>query len=158
VVNVLDDYFMPEDSGNFEIAPLLMLAARAQLAQMMKRLAVLGFDGLTPAFATVMPLLDAKGSRSTVLAQKAGVTKQAMSQLVKLLEQRDYVEQVADPTDTRAKVIRLTKRGIALRRACEGVRKDLQAQAVETLGKKDLSKLHQDLNKLIASMKAETDK
>ena len=149
---------MPADSGNFDIAPLLMLAARAQLAQMMKRLAVLGFDGLTPAFATVMPLLDAKGSRSTVLAQKAGVTKQAMSQLIKLLEQRDYVEQVIDPTDTRAKVIRLTKRGIALRRACEGVRKDLQAQAVETLGKKDLSKLHQDLNKLIASMKAETDK
>jgi DNA-binding MarR family transcriptional regulator len=149
---------MPADSGNFDIAPLLMLAARAQLAQMMKRLAVLGFDGLTPAFATVMPLLDAKGSRSTVLAQKAGVTKQAMSQLIKLLEQRDYVEQVIDPTDTRAKVIRLTKRGIALRRACEGVRKDLQAQALETLGKKDLSKLHRDLNKLIASMKAEADK
>jgi|SRR5215469_2125797 len=149
---------MTEDSGNFEIAPLLMLAARAQLAQMMKRLALLGFDGLTPAFATVMPLLDAKGSRSTVLAQRAGVTKQAMSQLVKLLEQRDYVEQVADPTDTRAKVIRLTKRGIALRKACEGVRKDFQAQALETLGKKDLSKLHQDLNKLIASMKAETNK
>jgi DNA-binding MarR family transcriptional regulator len=101
---------MPEDSGNFDIAPLLMLAARTQLAQMMKRLAVLGFDGLTPAFASVMPLVDAKGSRSTVLAQKAGVTKQAMSQLVKLLEQRDYVEQVADATDTRAKVIRLTKR------------------------------------------------
>ena len=106
---------MPQDSGNFDIAPLLMLAARTQMAQMMKRLAVLGFDGLTPAFASVMPLLDAKGSRATVLAQKAGVTKQAMSQLVKLLEQRDYVEQVADPTDTRAKVIRLTKRGIASR-------------------------------------------
>jgi hypothetical protein len=85
---------MPEDSGNFDIAPLLMLAARTQMAQMTKRLAVKGFDGLTPAFANVTPLLDAKGSRATVLAQKAGVTKQAMSQLVKLLEQRDNVEQV----------------------------------------------------------------
>src|SRR5260370_19251978 len=148
---------MPEDSGNFDIAPLLMLAARTQLAQMMKRLAVLGFDGLTPAFASVMPLLDTKGSRSTVLAQKAGVTKQAMSQLVKLLEQRDYVEQVADATDTRSKVIRLTKRGIALRRACENVRKEFQANALKTLGKKDLSKLHQDLNELIASMKNPRD-
>ena len=133
---------MPEDSGNFDIAPLLMLAARTQMAQMMKRLGILGFDGLTPAFASVMPLLDAKGSRATVLAQKAGVSKQAMSQLVKLLEQRDYVEQVADPTDTRAKVIRLTKRGIALRRACEDVRKELAGNALKTLGKKDLSKLH----------------
>ena len=148
---------MPEDSGNFDIAPLLMLAARTQMAQMMQRLAALGFDGLTPAFASVMVLLDAKGSRATVLAQKAGVTKQAMSQLVKLLEQRDYVEQVADPTDTRAKVIRLTKRGIALRRACEDVRKELAANALKTLGKKDLSKLHQDLNRLIASIRNSGD-
>jgi len=88
-----------------------MLTAHTQMAQMTKRLAVEGFVGLTPAFASVMPLLDAKGSHATVLAQKAGVTKQATSQLVKLLEQRDNVEQVADPTDTRAKVIRLTKRG-----------------------------------------------
>ena len=149
---------MPEDSANFDVAPLLMLAARTQLAQMMKRLAELGFDGLTPAFASVIPLLDAKGSRSTALAQKAGVTKQAMSQLVKLLEQRDYVEQVADPTDTRAKVVRLTKRGVALRRACEDVRKEFQARALKTLGKGDLTKLHQDLSKLIASMKTIDDK
>ena len=47
-----------------------------------------------------------------------------MSQLVKLVEQRDYVEQVADAADTRAKVIRLTKRGIALqgmRRRTKGI-------------------------------------
>jgi hypothetical protein len=75
------------------------------MAQMMKRRAVLGFDGLTPAFASVMALLDLKGSRATLLAQKNGVTKQATSQLLKLLAQRDYVEQVADPTDTRAEVI-----------------------------------------------------
>jgi DNA-binding MarR family transcriptional regulator len=80
-----------------------------------------------------------------------------MSQLVKLLEQRDYVEQVVDPTDTRAKVIRLTKRGIALRRACEDVRKELGANALKTLGKKDLSKLHQDLNRLIASIRNSDD-
>src|SRR6266404_9861765 len=132
---------MPEDSGNFDIAPLLILASRTQMAQMMKRLTMLGFDGLTPGFASVMPLLDAKGSRATVLAQTAGVTKQAMSQLVKLLKQRDYVEQLADPTDTRAKVIRLTKRGIALRRACEDVRKELEANALKTLGKKDIQEI-----------------
>jgi DNA-binding MarR family transcriptional regulator len=103
-----------------------------------------------------MLLLDAKGSRATVLAQKAGVTKQAMSQLVKLLEQRDNVEQVADPTDTRAKVIRRT-RGIALRKVCEDVRKELEANALKTLGEKDLSKLHQDLNRLIASIRNSGD-
>lgn len=149
---MLDCFAMAGDPGNFEIAPLLMHAARAQLAQVMRRLAALGFDGLTPAFAGVIPLLDAKGSRATVLAQKAGVTKQAMSQLIRLLEQRDYVEQVTDPSDTRAKVIRLTARGVALRKACDEVRKDVQAQAAKTLGKADLSKLHRDLSRLISAM------
>ena len=43
---------MLEDSGNFDIAPLLMLAARTQMAQMMKRLAVKGFDGLNDGLRT----------------------------------------------------------------------------------------------------------
>jgi DNA-binding MarR family transcriptional regulator len=144
---------MPDDSRDFDIAPVIMMAARTQLAAMMARLAAQGFEGLTPAFASVMPLLDAKGSRATVLAQRAGVTKQAMSQLVKMLEQRDYVEQAPDATDTRAKVVRLTKRGVALRKACDDVRHDLQLAAQKALGKQDLRRLHEDLNKLIASIK-----
>jgi DNA-binding MarR family transcriptional regulator len=67
-----------------------------------------------------MPLNDVTGMRSTVLAQRTDVTKQAMSQLISLLEERDYVEQVPDATDTRAKVIRLTKRDVAIREACVG--------------------------------------
>jgi DNA-binding MarR family transcriptional regulator len=145
---------MAEDSKSSEIAPTLMLAARTQLAAMMARLSARGFDGLTPAFASVMPLLDATGARSTALAQRAGVTKQAMSQLIKLLEQRTYVEQVQDKTDTRAKVVRLTKRGIALRQACMEVRQELNVAAVKALGKRDLMKLQKDLNKLIGSMTA----
>jgi DNA-binding MarR family transcriptional regulator len=144
---------MSEDSRDFDITPLIMAAARTQLGAMMARLSELGFEGLTPAFASVMPLLDAKGSRSTVLAQRAGVTKQAMSQLVKLLEQRNYVEQAPDPIDTRAKVVRLTKRGVALRKACDEIRRDLNAAAVKAVGKRDIIRLHEDLNKLIAAMK-----
>jgi len=142
---------MAKDSTFPEIAPILMQAARCQLAAMMARLDARGFKGLTPAFATVMPLLDAEGTRSTALAQRAGVTKQAMSQLVKLLEERKYVEQVPDATDTRAKVIRLTKRGIALRAACAQVRQELHSAALKALGKKELAKLTLNLQKLIAS-------
>lgn len=115
----------------------------------MARLGARGFDGLTPAFASVMPLLDATGTRSTMLARRAGVTKQAMSQLVKLLEQRNYVEQIPDTTDTRAKVIRLTKRGIALREACDQGRQELHVAASKTLGKRNLLRLQEDLEKLI---------
>jgi DNA-binding MarR family transcriptional regulator len=137
-----------------DIAPIIMQASRAQLNAMMSRLAARGFEGLTPAFASIMPLLDATGMRPTALAQRAGVTKQAMSQLVGLLEERKYVEQVPDPSDTRAKVVRLTKRGVALRKACLDVRNELHAAAAKALGKKDLARLQQDLGKLIASLAA----
>jgi len=46
---------------------------------MMLRLTARGFDDLTPAFAGLIPLLDADGARSTVLAQRANVTKQAIT-------------------------------------------------------------------------------
>ena len=135
-----------------DLAPTLALAARTQLAEMMNRLGARGFDGLTPAFASLIPLLDATGSRATALAQRAGVTKQAMSQLVRLLEERDYVEQVPDLSDTRAKVIRLTKRGAALREACVEVRQELTLAAIKALGKANLGRLQRDLNTLIASL------
>lgn len=135
-----------------DLAPVVLQASRAQLLAMMSRLAARGFDGLTPAFASVIPLLDAAGMRSTALAQKAGVTKQAMSQLVKLLEERDYVEQVPDRSDTRAKVVRLTKRGVTLRKACIEVRWELSSVAENALGRKRVQQLQEDLKKLIESL------
>src|SRR5215467_10332259 len=112
----------PED----DIAPAIGAASRTMIAAMMARIHDRGFDGMTPAFASIIPLLDAEGARPTVLAQRAGITKQAISQLVRELESRGYVEQVADPDDTRAKIIRLTSQGVALRRACFEVRREFQ--------------------------------
>jgi len=96
--------------------------------------------------------------RSTALAQRTGVTKQAMSQLIRLLEERKYVEQAPDPTDTRAKVVRLTKRGVAIRKACAEVREDLNRAAMDVLGERGLVKFQADLCKLIASYAASQNK
>jgi len=142
----VSDYPAPTD-----VAPAIGAASRAMIAAMMARLAKRGFDGMTPAFAGLIPLLDATGARPTVLAQKSGVTKQAMSQLVRELEVRGYVEQVPDPSDTRAKIVRLTKRGVALREGCLAVRGELQALAAETLGKAGLAQLRKDLAQLAAA-------
>ena len=135
-----------------DIAPVIGAAGRGVIAAMMVRLVARGFDGMTPAFAGLIPLLDADGARSTVLAQRANVTKQAISQLVRELELRGYVEQFPDPTDTRAKIVRLTKRGIALREACLEVRGELQALAAASLGKVRLARLQRDLMKLTAAL------
>jgi DNA-binding MarR family transcriptional regulator len=145
---------MPRKSTPSDIAPLIMQVYRAQLGALTSCLAKRGFEDFTPAFATVMPLLDTTGMRSTALAQRTGVTKQAISQLIRLLEERKYVEQAPDPTDTRAKVIRLTTRGVAIRKACAEVRADLNRAAMDVLGERGLVKFQADLRKLIASYAA----
>ena len=90
------------------------------------------------------------GIRPTTLAQRAGTTKQAIGQLVRELETRGYVEQVPDSTDTRAKIVRLTKRGVALYAACADARNELQATVIAKLGKVKVSRLRRDLVELAA--------
>jgi DNA-binding MarR family transcriptional regulator len=135
-----------------DVAPIIGAASRSMIAAMMARLLARGFDGMTPAFAGLIPLLDADGARPSTLAQRSGVTKQAMSQLIHELEGRGYVEQVSDPADTRAKIVRLTKRGVALRQACFVARKEIQELATERLGKTRLARLQQDLMRLTAAL------
>jgi len=119
---------------------------------MMAKVAGCGFKDMTPAFASLMTLLDATGARPSTLAQRAGITKQAISQLVRELETRGYVEQVPDSTDTRAKIVRLTKRGVALHAASAEVRLELQSVALAKLGKSRVSRLRRDLIELAAAL------
>jgi DNA-binding MarR family transcriptional regulator len=122
------------------------------IATMMAKVAGYGFNDVTPAFSSLMPLLDATGARPTTLARRAGITKQAISQLVRELEVRGYVEQVPDSTDTRAKIVRLTKRGVALQEAAAEVRLEMQSVAVAKLGKARVSRLRRDLIELAAAL------
>src|SRR5262245_53608118 len=52
-----------------------------------------------------------KGSRVVDLAADAQMTKQSMSYLVDYLEEHGYVERALDPSDGRARLIRLTALG-----------------------------------------------
>ncbi len=61
--------------------------------------------------------IEAEGMRLTELAERAGMTKQGVGEAVTDLEGLGYAERVADPSDGRAKIIRLTARGAAAQRA-----------------------------------------
>ena len=139
-----------EKEANF--APALAAAGRALTATMMAKVAGCGFKDMTPAFSSLMTLLDATGARPSTLAQRAGITKQAISQLVRELEARGYVEQVPDSTDTRAKIVRLTQRGVDIQAACAEVKRELQSIAIATLGKSRVSRLQRDLIELAAAL------
>src|ERR1700678_3129180 len=123
-----------------------MLASRAHTAAVTARLALRGYDDFPFASASLLWLMDEGGTRSTVLAHRAGVTKQAMSQLVRLMERQGYLEQIPDPTDTRAKVVRMTERGEAVKTACVEVREELNRKLAGALGMNEARRLEANLD------------
>jgi DNA-binding MarR family transcriptional regulator len=70
-----------------------------------------GYADLRPAHGCVFGYLQGEGDRLTALAERSGLTKQAVGEAVGDLERLGYVERVPDPADRRAKIIRLTERG-----------------------------------------------
>jgi DNA-binding MarR family transcriptional regulator len=63
-----------------------------------QRFAERGHPEIRPPHDNVMQFLDDDGTRVSVLAQRAQITKQSMAELVAHLERLGYVERVPDRT------------------------------------------------------------
>jgi DNA-binding MarR family transcriptional regulator len=93
------------------IGRLLLLAQRDFDAELNARLRERGYPDVRLAHSALFAHIDPEGTRSSELAERAGMTKQGMGQLVADLEKKGYVERVEDPADGRARLVRLTKNG-----------------------------------------------
>src|SRR3954470_21373305 len=94
-----------------------------------------GYSELRPAHACVFGTIRPEGNRLTVLAERADMTKQAVGEIASELEQIGYVERVPDPSDGRAKIIKLTDRGEQAWRLGWSVIGDIQARWEKRYGK-----------------------
>jgi DNA-binding MarR family transcriptional regulator len=82
------------------------------LDELYNHLVETGHEDLRPTHClNVFRLMDCDGTRPTTLARRAGMTPQAMSELVGYLEERDYVRRVPHPTDGRGRVVVYADRG-----------------------------------------------
>jgi DNA-binding MarR family transcriptional regulator len=91
---------------------LLGLGFDAFTAELNDRIRATEFNDLRAGHGCVFGNIDPEnGSRLTELAERALMTKQSVGEVATDLVQRGYVERVADPSDGRAKIIRLTERG-----------------------------------------------
>jgi len=98
------------DSQSDNIGRLLLRAQRDFDAQLNARLRERGYPDVRLAHSALFAHIEPEGTRSSELAEQAGMTKQGMGQLVADLEKKGYVERVEDPVDRRAKLVRLTKK------------------------------------------------
>jgi DNA-binding MarR family transcriptional regulator len=90
---------------------MLLDAFRAVDRQVDAALEARGASKLSPRHATALVLIDKKGIRLTDLASRAGITKQAMMQVVNDLARFGLVTRSKDPNDARAKTVSLTAKG-----------------------------------------------
>jgi DNA-binding MarR family transcriptional regulator len=110
-----------------DLSHLLLTAFRSLDAEIGRGLQDRGVSDLRPSQAAALLVVDRAGTRLTDLARRAGITKQAMMQMVDELESLGCVRRLQDEADARAKVVRLTAKGLRHRAAA---RKSVQA--VET--------------------------
>jgi DNA-binding MarR family transcriptional regulator len=92
---------------------LLSITQDAVERDLFGALAAAGYHELRPTHGCVFGTIGPGGDRLTSLSERAGMTKQAVGEVVSELEKLGYAERVADPSDGRAKIIRLTDRGQA---------------------------------------------
>ena len=89
---------------------LMFIASRSAANRIFEALQERGFGDVTIAQSRLMMGIDPDGTRLSVLAERAQVAKQTATALVDKLERAGYVERVADPTDGRARLVRMTAR------------------------------------------------
>lgn len=81
-------------------------------ARVLEILAESGHDEVRSSHINLTRNLDMTGTITTELARRAGMTKQAMGEIVEQCEKLGLVERIRDKRDARAKIVRFTKAGL----------------------------------------------
>lgn len=95
------------------VSLLMFIAARAAADRVFSVVQAAGFGDVTIAQSRLMMGIDSEGTRLSVLADRAQIAKQTATALVDKLERSGYVERVPDPSDGRARLVRMTARAEA---------------------------------------------
>ena len=131
---------------------LLREPVRIGNALIAERLAERGHPDIRPPHNNVFQFLDADGTRVSVLAERAAITKQSMAELVAHLERHGYVERVPDPSDRRAKLVRSTTRGSEVYEVAREVVAEMEADWTRRVGAQRMNELRATLEELNAGL------
>lgn len=93
------------------IGRLLLLARRDFLHRLAQKMDPNG-DLAMQARGRLLPYIDMEGTRSTDLARRLGVTKQAVARMVKELEEEGLLQREAHAADGRASLVKFTASGL----------------------------------------------
>jgi DNA-binding MarR family transcriptional regulator len=127
---------------------LMFIAARSAANRIFEAVQQSGFDDVTIAQSRLMMGVDPGGTRLSVLAERAQIAKQTATALVDKLERAGYVERVPDPTDGRARLVRLTARAEAAIPRARAEEDRIEQEWRAHLGPKRMQQLRDALTEL----------
>jgi len=136
------------DEAPLNIGLLLFIPYRSMETRVFAGLAEAGFDDITPAQARVFQRIAPDDSRLTDLAEQAQITKQSAGFLVDQLERAGYVERAPDPTDARARLVRIAPRGAAAIPVAAAIVAEVEAEWETHLGRPRMAQLRRHLSQL----------
>jgi len=107
-----------------------------------------GFDDLNAAHVGLWRYPGLEGVRPSQLADRVGITKQSVNDLLGHLEGHGYLLRVPDSADGRARVIRLTSKGRRIEQTIYAEAGAAQLRIAEILGPRRFTQLHSSLELL----------
>ena len=125
------------------IGALLRVPAQAIHRRIVSGLNLAGYTDLTLPHIAVFQYPGPDGVRPTTLAGRAGISKQAMNQLLRSLEAAGYITRSDSGDEGRARLIRLTKRGHAAYAKIIDILRGIEREWKAELGAKDFALLKQ---------------
>ncbi|HSO63933.1 MAG TPA: MarR family winged helix-turn-helix transcriptional regulator [Ornithinibacter sp.] len=123
------------------VGVLMFVAHRAIEQHVLGALHAAGFDDATVAQGRVFARIGEGGTRLTDLAEMAQVTKQTAAFLVDRLERSGYVERVPDPSDARARLVRIAPRGQLAQECAARAEREVEAEWEAHLGVREMARL-----------------
>jgi DNA-binding MarR family transcriptional regulator len=110
-----------------------------------------GYADVRPAYGSILiPLFEEDGLRMGQLAERARLSKQTMTTLVRLTERAGLVTREPDPSDGRAALVRLTDRSRAFQPVAEQALRALERRVAERLTTEQLRLLRSALAEVTA--------
>src|SRR5499427_8202660 len=123
------------------IGALLRVPAQAIHRRIIEELNAAGFEELRVPHMAVLQFPGPDGVRPGLLAQRAGMSKQAMNQLLRSLEGIGYLARSDAPDEGRARIVHLTKRGRAAYAKIHEILQDIEREWSAELGPKPFNQL-----------------
>ena len=128
---------------------LLTEVKNAVLRRFFARLEESGFEDVREGHGCVFGFIDVDhGSRLTDLAERSGLTKQAVGEAAAELERLGYLMRVPDPRDRRAKIIMLTPRGFEAVATGRRLFADIEREWAEEFGDELLAGLREAVERI----------